>query len=369
MLKTVSSITNAIGALNYKGTWNANTNTPTIVSGTGVKGDYYVVSVDGSTAIDGISNWGVGDWITFNGSVWQRVEGGADLNGVNLKFTGTLTGDTGIVNIGSGQFYKDASGKVGVGTSSPTRPLSINGNGFITRNNSFEFDVSNVEFADIVWRVASGYTKDSAAIRPVGGVSFARWGLGFFTNNSSDTTTAAVERVRIARDGAVYFPSVGTTASAANAFLDSSATPENQLLRSTSSIRYKTDIETLDSERANNFILNARPVWYRSLAEADRKEWGWYGLIAEEVAKIEPCLVHWSYTESDYEEVVVEVEDFNEDGEANKKTHTERQLKAGVELKPDGVQYDRLTVILLDVVKRQQQEINALKARFDAANL
>lgn len=28
MLKTVSSITNAIGALNYKGIWDANTNTP-----------------------------------------------------------------------------------------------------------------------------------------------------------------------------------------------------------------------------------------------------------------------------------------------------------------------------------------------------
>lgn len=94
MLKTVSSITNAIGALNYKGTWNASTNTPTITSSSGVKGDYYVVSVSGATAIDGISNWGVGDWITFNGSVWQRVEGGADLNGVNLTFTGTASGPT-----------------------------------------------------------------------------------------------------------------------------------------------------------------------------------------------------------------------------------------------------------------------------------
>ena len=91
MLKTVSSITNAIGALNFKGTWNASTNTPTIVSGVGVKGDYFVVSVAGSTAIDGISNWGIGDWITYNGSVWQRVEGGADLNGVNLSVSGTST--------------------------------------------------------------------------------------------------------------------------------------------------------------------------------------------------------------------------------------------------------------------------------------
>lgn len=89
MLKTVSSITNAIGALNYKGTWNANTNTPALASSVGIKGDYYVVGVAGTTALDGISNWGVGDWVTFNGSVWQRVEGGADLNGVNLSVSGT----------------------------------------------------------------------------------------------------------------------------------------------------------------------------------------------------------------------------------------------------------------------------------------
>jgi hypothetical protein len=91
MLKTISSITNAIGALNYKGTWNASTNTPTLASGVGTKGDYYVVSVAGSTALDGISNWGVGDLATYNGSVWQRVEGGADLNGVNLSVSGTTT--------------------------------------------------------------------------------------------------------------------------------------------------------------------------------------------------------------------------------------------------------------------------------------
>jgi hypothetical protein len=91
MLKTVSSIVNAIGALNFKGTWNASTNTPTLASGVGTKGDYFVVSVAGSTALDGISNWGVGDWATYNGTTWQRVEGGADLNGVNLSVSGTTT--------------------------------------------------------------------------------------------------------------------------------------------------------------------------------------------------------------------------------------------------------------------------------------
>jgi hypothetical protein len=39
---------------------------------------------------------------------------------INLAYTGTLTGSTGILNIGSGQVYKDASGNVGIGTSSPS---------------------------------------------------------------------------------------------------------------------------------------------------------------------------------------------------------------------------------------------------------
>lgn len=89
MLKSVSSVSNSIGALNYKGTWNASTNTPTLAPGAGTKGDYYVVSVAGTTALDSISNWGIGDWAVFNGAVWQRVEGGADLNGVNLSVSGT----------------------------------------------------------------------------------------------------------------------------------------------------------------------------------------------------------------------------------------------------------------------------------------
>jgi len=91
MLKTVSSITNAIGALNFKGTWNANANSPALASSVGTKGDYYVVGTAGSTNLNGISNWGVGDLATFNGLVWQRVEGGADLNGVNLSVSGTST--------------------------------------------------------------------------------------------------------------------------------------------------------------------------------------------------------------------------------------------------------------------------------------
>lgn len=91
MLKTVSSVINAIGALNYKGTWDASTNNPTLTSSVGTKGDYYVVSVAGSTSLDGETLWGVGDWAVFNGSIWQKVDGGDSGNFVNISVS-SLTG-------------------------------------------------------------------------------------------------------------------------------------------------------------------------------------------------------------------------------------------------------------------------------------
>ena len=91
MLKTVSSISNALGSLNYRGTWDALNNTPTLVSSVGTKGDYYVVSVAGSTNLNGVTLWGVGDWAVFNGSIWQKVDGGDTTNITSLTVT-SLTG-------------------------------------------------------------------------------------------------------------------------------------------------------------------------------------------------------------------------------------------------------------------------------------
>ena len=92
MLKTVSSFQNAIGALVYKGTWNAATNTPTLASGVGNKGDYYVVSVPGSTNLDGITDWQVNDIALFNGSVWQKID--------NTDAVLSVNGQTGVVVLG-----------------------------------------------------------------------------------------------------------------------------------------------------------------------------------------------------------------------------------------------------------------------------
>ncbi len=62
------------GGLSYQGSWNASTNTPTLTSGAGTGGTYYIVSVSGSTNLDGITDWVVGDWAIFNGTVWQKLD-------------------------------------------------------------------------------------------------------------------------------------------------------------------------------------------------------------------------------------------------------------------------------------------------------
>lgn len=87
-----------IGAVEYQGAWNASTNSPSLATGTGIKGYYYVVSVAGTTTIDGVSSWAVGDWIVYDGTRWDKinnVQGITTVSGVNTNgFTWTIANPT-----------------------------------------------------------------------------------------------------------------------------------------------------------------------------------------------------------------------------------------------------------------------------------
>lgn len=62
------------GGVTYQDRWDASTNTPTIPAASADnKGHYYLVSVAGSTTIDGESGWVQGDWIVSNGTTWGRI--------------------------------------------------------------------------------------------------------------------------------------------------------------------------------------------------------------------------------------------------------------------------------------------------------
>ena len=56
--------------------WDASTNTPEVISSTGNTGDFAIVSVSGVTEIDGISSWGVDDYIWWDSdsNVWRKID-------------------------------------------------------------------------------------------------------------------------------------------------------------------------------------------------------------------------------------------------------------------------------------------------------
>jgi hypothetical protein len=88
--KVQNQINGLVGGSIYKGTWNAATNTPAITSGVGNTGWYYIVSVSGSTNIDGITDWNLGDWIIFDGTAWQQVDNTDAVVSVN-GYTGAVS--------------------------------------------------------------------------------------------------------------------------------------------------------------------------------------------------------------------------------------------------------------------------------------
>ena len=107
-----------LGALSYQGTWNANTNTPTLTSSTGTKGYYYVVSVAGNTNLDGITDWLVGDWAVYNGTVWQKVD--------NTETVTSVNGQTGAVVLTASDVGAQPAGTY-VTSVSATSPVTSSG--------------------------------------------------------------------------------------------------------------------------------------------------------------------------------------------------------------------------------------------------
>lgn len=61
-----------VDALTDLGDWNANTNTPSLASGVGDELDFYRVSVAGTTTLDTLTDWVVGEYLQFRDGVWTR---------------------------------------------------------------------------------------------------------------------------------------------------------------------------------------------------------------------------------------------------------------------------------------------------------
>jgi len=104
---------------------------------------------------------------------------------------------------------------------------------------------------------------------------------------------------------------------------------DGRIRRSTSSLRYKHDIASLDTADALTAVMAMRPITYRGKTDEDQRRY--VGFVAEEMATIAPLLAT-----------------YDEGGESGT---------------PNYVTYDRVTAYLVAVVQQQQAEINALKAQ------
>lgn len=168
-----------LGGVSYQGVWNASTNTPTLTSSTGTKGYYYVVDVAGSTNLNGITDWKVGDWAIFNGSVWQKIDNTDAVTSVN-GYTGTVVlsySDVGAPSTSgtnaTGTWAIDISGNASTATSATTATNAVNvGVTANTNNSDFYIPlVSGSTSTNYALQVSSGPTINASTGKITAGIS------------------------------------------------------------------------------------------------------------------------------------------------------------------------------------------------------
>ena len=111
-----------MSGLTYQGTWNASTNTPTLTSSVGTEGYYYIVSVAGSTNLNGITDCKVNDWAVFNGSVWQKIDNTDTVTSVNGQTGAVVLTAADVGAQPSGTYVNSVSGTAPVVSSGGTTP-------------------------------------------------------------------------------------------------------------------------------------------------------------------------------------------------------------------------------------------------------
>ena len=308
-----------------------------------------------------------------SGNSHTVVQNGDELGGI--FFAGSdgsqfVNGASITSNVGGSPGADDVPGYLSFGTNSggasTTERMRINANGQIRIGDPSGSAQTNFD----VIRTSNSTLTDAMLVKGNVGNGFIRfqdndnscnWSMGVDDgSNTGANSFIFYDRVnsqyRLQISGAGKVRSTGiynlTTTGGGPVYVES----DGDLLRYTSSIKYKTDVETIENDIADK-ILNCRPVKYKSKCEndiktegSDKSDWTWYGFIAEEVAEIEPRLVNWATKDLDHSV-----------GESIERDPSNYEA--------EGVRYDNFVPLLVNLAKRQKEEIELLKARLDAAGL
>jgi hypothetical protein len=145
-------------------------------------------------------------------------------------------------------------------------------------------------------------------------------------STTADGASSPTERMRIASGGGIFAYNLTGSASAGSTLKLIS----NEIIRDTSSIQFKKDVEDIEEGYAANLLDNARPVWFRAKDDKQNPEHSYWGFIAEELAEVEPRLCVF------------------EDGA------------------PFSVDYGKFSPLLLKLIQMQNEKIKSLETRLAA---
>ena len=130
-----AAIATVPSGLSFQGNWNANTNNPSLSSGSGTVGHYYIVSVAGSTNLDGITDWKVGDWAVF-------VEAGATDTWDKIDNTSVLDGAGSANRLAYWSGATTLASDSGLTVDPTNNHLTVSGNLYASGGNSTEWNSS-----------------------------------------------------------------------------------------------------------------------------------------------------------------------------------------------------------------------------------
>ena len=184
----------------FQGVWDAATNNPALTSSVGTKGYYYVVNVAGSTNLNGITDWKVGDWAIFDGTAWQKVDNTDSVSSVFGRVGAVVaaSGDytTTQVTEGTNLYYTearvDANSNVAANTAARHNAVTLGtANGLSLSTQQLSLGLSsasaNGALSSTDWSTFSGKQN---ALGGTGIVKSTGGTISYLTDNSTNWNTA-----------------------------------------------------------------------------------------------------------------------------------------------------------------------------------
>lgn len=204
-----------------------------------------------------------------------------------------------------------------------------NGCATMVHNSIAEWNImTNLYYTGAAWKLKSTGRGLNMKLNSVGGNP--RFQLLLSESSTADATVTPVSIFSIDNDNNMICPQTysNTTATAANVLIDSTG----EFFRSTSSLRYKDVLRSMNLDEARQIVMNATPFLYASKCEKDDPRDTHWGLGAEDFVMLDSRFVMWGR---------------NADGSRT----------------PDGLQYERLSLPLIVMAQDFERRIAAIEAR------